>query len=160
MILVAVVARATNGVIGDAGGLPWRLPADLAHFKALTMGKPMLMGRKTFEAIGKPLPGRRNLVLTRDRAWDSDGVEAVHDVDAAIAVCADAPELMVIGGAQVYALTLSRTARVELTEVHSNPPGDTRLPAFDPGQWQEVWREEHAATDVRPAFAFARLLRR
>lgn len=160
MILVAVVARATNGVIGNAGALPWQLPADLAHFKALTLGKPVLMGRKTFESIGRPLPGRGNLVLTRDRAWTAPGVEPVADVEAAIGAAGEAPELMVIGGAEVYALTLPRTARVELTEVHAAPRGDIRLLPFDAAEWQEVWREEHPATGVRPAFAFTRLLRR
>lgn len=160
MILVAVVARATNGVIGKASGLPWRLPADLAHFKALTIGKPILMGRKTFAAIGRPLPRRHNLVLTRDPAWTADGVEAVPTIEAAIRAAADAPELMVIGGAQIYALTLPRTERIELTEVHARPDGDTRLPAFDPAQWREDWREEHPLVDGRPAFAFTRLSRR
>ncbi len=160
MILVAVVARADNGVIGYKGRLPWRLPGDLAHFKALTIGKPVLMGRKTFESIGRPLPGRRNLVLTRDPAWKADGVQAVATIEAAMEAAGNAPELMIIGGSAIYALTLPETERIELTEVHAQPDGDTRLPAFDPAGWREDWREEHPAVDDRPAFAFTRLLRR
>ena len=160
MILVAVVARADNGVIGYKGRLPWRLPGDLAHFKALTIGKPVLMGRKTFESIGRPLPGRRNLVLTRDPAWKADGVQAVATIEAAMEAAGNAPELMIIGGSEIYALTLPDTERIELTEVHAQPDGDTWLPAFDLAGWREDWREEHPAVDVRPAFAFTRLLRR
>lgn len=160
MMWVAVVARADNGMIGAGGALPWRLPADLARFKALTIGKPVLMGRRTFASIGRALPGRTNLVLTRDPAWAADGVRAVSSLEAAIDAAGDAPEMMVIGGAEIYALALARLARIELTEVHASPPGDTSLPEFDGAAWREIGREEHPADGSRPAYAFVRLERR
>ena len=150
------LARADNGVIGRDGGLPWRLPADLKRFKAQTMGKPMIMGRKTFESFPAPLPGRRHIVLTRDAGWSAPGVEVVRDMETAIAVAA-APEIAVIGGAQIYALFLPRADRVELTEVHSSPEGDAVVPAFD--GWRELSREDHASEGERPAFSFVTLER-
>lgn len=157
--ITIVIARADNGVIGRASGLPWRLPADLKRFKALTLGKRVLMGRRTWDSLGRALPGRRNLVLTRDAAWAADGAERVASIDAAIDA-ASAPELMVIGGAELCALALPRAERFELTEVHAAPEGDTWLPAPDPAQWREVWREVHAAQDGQPGFDFVTLLRR
>ena len=150
------LARADNGVIGRDGGLPWRLPADLKRFKAQTMGKPMIMGRKTFESFPAPLPGRRHIVLTRDAGWSAPGAEVVADMDAAIAL-ADAPEIAVIGGAQIFALFLPRADRVELTEVHVSPEGDATVPAF--AGWREVAREDHATEGERPAYSFVTLER-
>ncbi len=149
------LARASNGVIGRDGGLPWHLPADLKRFKAQTLGRPMIMGRKTFESFPAPLPGRRHIVLTRDRDWHADGAEVAHTPDAALALAgADAA---VIGGADVFALFLDRADRVELTEVHAAPDGDTIVPAFT--GWREVFREDHPADGDRPAYSFVTLHR-
>ncbi|ABQ70131.1 dihydrofolate reductase [Rhizorhabdus wittichii RW1] len=157
--IVFVLARARNGVIGRDGDLPWRIPADLRHFKALTQGAPMLMGRKTFESLPGLLPGRRHIVLTRDRDWRAEGAEVTHSVDAAVAL-ADADRLSVVGGAEIYALLLPRADRIELTEVDDAPEGDTVVPAFDPAVWREDAREAHPAADGKPAFAFVTLRRR
>jgi dihydrofolate reductase len=150
------LARADNGVIGRDGGLPWRLPADLKRFKAQTMGKPMIMGRKTFESFPSPLPGRRHIVLTRDGGWSATGAEVAHSVEEAIALAA-APDIAVIGGAEVFALFLARADRVELTEVHAVPDGDTIVPAFT--GWREVGREGYPAEGERPAYSFVTLER-
>ncbi|USU11809.1 dihydrofolate reductase [Sphingomonadaceae bacterium OTU29THOMA1] len=149
------LARADNGVIGRDGGLPWRLPADLKRFKAQTMGRPMVMGRKTFESFPAPLPGRRHIVLTRDRTWAAVGAEVVHSVEDALAMAGD--DVAVIGGAEVFALFLDRADRVELTEVHLEAEGDVSMPAFD--GWREVAREDVAAEGGRPAYSFVTLLR-
>ncbi|MGD9599760.1 MAG: dihydrofolate reductase [Steroidobacteraceae bacterium] len=141
---------ARNGVIGARGALPWRLPDDLRRFKALTMGKPVLMGRRTWASIGKPLPGRLNLVLTRDAAFGAEGATVVHSLAEAFAHAT--VELMVIGGAEVYALALPYATRVELTAVDADIDGDTRLPPFDPAAWHEIARERHEA-DGRHAYA-------
>jgi dihydrofolate reductase len=140
-------------VIGRDGGLPWHLPADLKRFKALTMGKPMIMGRKTFESFPSPLPGRRHIVLTRDRGWTADGAEVAHSVDEALALAGH--DAAVIGGAEVFALLLDRADRVELTEIHAAPEGDATVPAFS--GWRETAREDHAADGDRPAYSFVTL---
>lgn len=139
-----VAAVADNGVIGAEGKMPWHLPADLAHFKQLTLGKPVLMGRLTWESIGRPLPGRRNLVLSRDPGWRADGADRVGSLDEALrATCeSGAGELMVIGGAEVYRQALPRAARIYMTRVHAEPWGDTLFPELDPDAWQEVSRRE------------------
>ena len=165
MIVAFVVARAANGVIGRDGGLPWRIPADLAHFKRLTVGKPVVMGRRTFESIGKPLPGRHNIVLTRDPAWRADGVTVVPNLAEAIAAAgmdprARADELMIVGGATVYAEALPLARRVYLTEVHASPEGDTTMPGFGAQVWAEVAREDAAAVGETPAYSFVTLERR
>ena len=157
--IVFYLARADNGVIGKDGHLPWRIPADLRRFKAMTMGKPMLMGRRTFESFGGPLPGRRHIVLTRSNGWSAAGAEIAHGKDEAVALVGDAPEIAVVGGAEVYRQFLSDADRIELTEVHAAPEGDTVMPGFDPADWQEIWREDHPAEDGRPAFSFVRLER-
>jgi dihydrofolate reductase len=149
------LARADNGVIGRDGGLPWRLPADLKRFKAMTLGRPMVMGRKTFESFPAPLPGRRHIVLTRDRSWSAAGAEVVHDVDAALALAGD--DVAVIGGAEVFALFRDRADRIELTEVHCAAEGDVTMPGFD--GWREVAREDFAAEGERPAYSFVTLVR-
>lgn len=162
--LVLVVARARNGIIGRDGALPWHLPADLRRFKAMTVGKPVVMGRKTFESIGKPLPGRHNIVLTRDPGWSAIGVTVAPNLAEAIAAAgldprARADEIMVIGGAQIYAEALASATRIELTEVDAAPAGDTMLPPFDPQRWREVAREAYPAEGERPGFAFVTLVR-
>lgn len=151
----AILARADNGVIGVDGRLPWHLPADLKRFKALTMGRAMVMGRKTFESFPSPLPGRRHIVLTRDRNWQADGAEVAHDADSALTLAG--PQAAVIGGAEIFALLLPRIERVELTEIHAAPEGDAVVPPFT--GWQETWREEHSPDGDRPAYSFVTLLR-
>ena len=162
--VVLVVARARNGVIGKDGAMPWHLPDDLKRFKRMTVGKPVIMGRKTFESIGKPLPGRQNIVLTRDAGWRADGVTVAANLAEAVAAAgleprARADGIMVIGGAQIYAEALPSATRIELTEIDAEPAGDTFLPAFDPARWQEVAREAHPAEGDRPGFAFVTLVR-
>jgi dihydrofolate reductase len=153
--IVFVVARAGNGVIGHDGGLPWHLPADLRHFKAITAGAPMIMGRRTFDSLPGLLPGRRHIVLTRDAAWEAEGAEPVTDVEAALQAVSGA-RVSIIGGAEIFALFLPRATRIELTEVHAAPPGDTVLPPF-PG-WIESARVAHPAEGDRPAHDFVTLL--
>ncbi|WP_340265053.1 dihydrofolate reductase [Sphingobium mellinum] len=151
--IVLVLARADNGVIGRDGGLPWRLPADLKHFKALTLGHPMVMGRKTFDSLPGLLPRRRHIVLTRDREWHASGAQVAHDVEDAIRI-ADAPAVMVIGGAQIYDLFLPRADRIELTEVHMDAQGDAAIAYPDPARWREVDRQDHGAEDGYPPYSF------
>jgi dihydrofolate reductase len=151
---------ADNGVIGRGNGLPWQLPDDLKRFKALTMGHAMLMGRRTWDSIGRPLPGRRSLVLTRNTGWRVPGTERVASLEEAVAR-AGAATLFVIGGAEVFSLAWPIIGRLELTEVHASPEGDTRLAGFDRAGWRETFRERHAA-DARHAhpFSFVTLVRR
>jgi dihydrofolate reductase len=137
-LISLIVAMAQNGVIGRDNALPWRLPEDLKRFKEFTLGKPILMGRKTFEAIGRPLPGRANLVLTRDRDWHAPGVIPVHSVEEALRQTRTCDELVAIGGAEIYRLLLPLARRIYLTHVHADIPGDTYFPAFDPAQWDDV----------------------
>ncbi len=157
---VAIVAMADNGVIGRGNGLPWHLPDDLKRFKALTMGHAMLMGRKTYDSIGRPLPGRRSLVLTRNAEWRAPGCESVASVQEAVEQ-AGSSTLFVIGGAEVFSIAWPIVGRLELTEVHAEPEGDTRLEGFDRAAWRDVFREWHAA-DARHAhpFSFVTLVRR
>ena len=150
-MITLVLARARNGVIGRDGGLPWHLPADLRRFKALTSGKPMIMGRRTFESFPAPLPGRRHIVLTRDPAWRAAGAEVAHSVEQALMLAGG--DASVIGGADVVALFLSRLDRIELTEVYAEPNGDTVVPPF--AGWREVAREDHEGD---PAYSFVTLL--
>lgn len=154
--MTLVLARAENGVIGRDGKLPWHLPADLRRFKALTTGKPMVMGRKTFDSFPAPLPGRRHIVLTHDRGWSRTGAEVAHAPDEALALAGDG-EIAIIGGAEVFALFLPLADRIELTEVRATPAGDAVVPPFV--GWREVAREDHAAEDSRPAYSFVTLLR-
>lgn len=156
MPLTAIYARAANGVIGRDGALPWHIPADLRRFKALTMGKPMILGRKTFASFGSPLPGRRHIVLTRDRAWLAEGAEVAHSREEALALAGS--DAALIGGAEVYRLLLPDCQRVELTEIHADFAGDTIIPPLG-SEWREVARQEHPAQDGRPAFAFVTLER-
>ncbi|HEY0623018.1 dihydrofolate reductase [Sphingomonas sp.] len=151
------LARADNGVIGVDGKLPWHLPADLKRFKAQTMGKPMVMGRKTFESFPSPLPGRRHIVLTRDPSWQREGAEVASSVEAALRLAGDG-DVAVIGGAEIFALFLDRAERIELTEVHVSPAGDAVVPPFGP-EWRETAREDRPAEEGRPAHSFVTLER-
>lgn len=155
--LFLIYARAANGVIGRDGQLPWHLPADLKRFKALTMGKPMIMGRKTFESFPSPLPGRRHIVLTRDAGWQLPGAEVARSVEEACAMAGDG-EVAVIGGAQINAMFLPLARRVELTEVHADYEGDVAMPPLGP-RWREAMREEHGAQGDAPGYAFVTLVR-
>ena len=152
-----VVAVADNGVIGRDGQLPWHLPADLQHFKSLTLGKPVLMGRRTWESIGRPLPGRRNIVLSRAPVAEVAGgtsVEGVTSLAEAMARCAAVDELCVIGGADLFRAALPVATLLHLTRVHATVEGDVYFPAYDEREWREVARREHAA-DERHAFALS-----
>ncbi|MGB6602763.1 MAG: type 3 dihydrofolate reductase [Steroidobacteraceae bacterium] len=146
-----IVAMANNRVIGRGNALPWRLPSDLKRFRALTLGKPVLMGRGTFESIGRPLTGRVNLVLTRAAGWAAEGTLTVRTLAEALERASDSPELVVIGGAQVYALALPTARRIYLTHVHAEVPGDTFFPAFEPGEWRDVESSAQPA-DERHAY--------
>jgi dihydrofolate reductase len=145
--LVLVVAVAENGVIGRKGGLPWRIPGDLKHFKAVTMGKPMVMGRKTYESIGKPLPGRTSIVLTRDKNWRAEGVLVGHSLDEILKLANEdakktgAKEIAIIGGSALFEETLPMAAKIELTEVHAKPEGDVFFPKYDRAAFRESRRE-------------------
>lgn len=150
--LFLIYARADNGVIGKDNALPWRLPADLKRFKALTINKPMVMGRKTFESLPGLLPGRRHIVLTRDAAWTAEGAEVATSVEQALDL-AGAGEVAVVGGAEIYRLFRPLAERVELTEVHGAFEGDTVVEPLGP-EWTEVSREVHQAESGRPAFDF------
>jgi dihydrofolate reductase len=161
LLISLLVAASENDVIGRDNGMPWHLPDDLKHFKALTLGKPVLMGRRTYESIGRPLPGRTNLVLTRATDWSVPGVTVVADLDAAIRAAASAPELVVAGGAQVYALALPRATRIYLTRIHAIIDGDTRLPGLDLHRWDELSRQVHPVDARHPyAMSFVTLERR
>jgi dihydrofolate reductase len=158
--IVFYLARADNGVIGKDGRLPWRISADLNRFKKSTMGKPMIMGRKTFESFPSPLPGRRHIVLTRSQHWAPEGAEIAHSPEEAIALAGNDSDIAVIGGAEIYRLFLPHADRVELTEVHCEPDGDTEIEGFDPETWAETAREDFPAEDAQPAFSFITLERR
>lgn len=151
--ITLIYARAANGIIGKDNKLPWHIPADLKRFKALTMGKPIIMGRKTFDSFASLLPGRRHIVLTRDPKWQAEHAEVAHSVAQAIEI-ADASDVWVIGGAEIYALFMPVANRVEITEVHADYEGDTFMPAIDEAEWTEIAREDHPASDTKPAFSF------
>jgi dihydrofolate reductase len=142
-----VVAIAENGVIGDRGTIPWRIPDDMKHFRSVTMGKPCIMGRKTWASLPKkPLPGRANIVVTRDRTFAPHGAVVAHSLDEAFMCAGDADEIAVIGGADIYEAALPRATRIHLTEVHRAFPGDARF-AFDRTPWRETQREDRATPD-------------
>jgi dihydrofolate reductase len=149
-----VVARDRRGVIGVDGRLPWRLPDDMKHVRELTVGKPLIMGRRTFESIGKPLPNRTNIVLTRDPAFGCEGCLVARTAEDALRLAGDAPEVIVFGGGGVFAEFLPRADRIYLTEVDAEVSGDTYFPRLDPAEWREVARQTHAA-DARHPFAFS-----
>lgn len=136
------LARADNGVIGLDNVIPWFIPGEQRRFKAMTMGKPMVMGRRTFESFPAPLPGRRHIVLTRNPGWAAPGAEVAHTREEAIALAGDVPEIAVIGGAEIFRMFDDIADAVELTEVHLSPDGDAVMPPFDPARWREVSRED------------------
>ena len=144
--IVFIVAAARNGVIGAAGALPWRLPSELRRFRDTTWGRPMIMGRKTFDSIGKALPGRETIIVTRDHSFHVEGAHVVHSLDAALelgkarATAMGVDEIMIVGGAEIYAALISRADRIVLTEVDLTPDGDAVFPQLD-GSWKEVSRE-------------------
>jgi dihydrofolate reductase len=152
MIRSLVVAVARNGVIGHTNGLPWRLPGDLAFFKRLTMGHPVIMGRRTYESIGKPLPGRHNIVLTRSPGFEAAGCTVVDSLEAAYLSAGAVDEVFVIGGAQLYATAFAGADRIYLTEVESEIEGDTYFPPFDRSAWNET-QLERQGRDERHAHA-------
>ena len=157
--ITLIVARADNGVIGRDGKMPWHLPADLRRFKQLTMNRPMIMGRKTFDSLPALLEGRRHIVLTRDTAWEEEGAEPVHSVEAALRL-ANSPHVMVIGGAEIYQLFLPLATRIELTEVHLDAAGDARIAYPDADLWQQAARDSHGTDNGRPAYDFVSFTRK
>lgn len=158
--ITLVLARAANGVIGADGKMPWHLPADLRRFKQLTMGRPMIMGRKTFDSLPAILEGRRHIVLTRDPEWQDEGAEPVATIDEALRL-ANAPHVMVIGGAEIYRLFLPLADRIELTEVALEPTGNAIIDYPAAADWFEAAREDHPADDAgRPAYSFVTLTRK
>lgn len=149
-----IAARARNGVIGRDNAMPWRIPGELAHFKRVTMGHPIIMGRKTWQSIGHPLPGRRSIVVTRDGSFIANGAEVVYSVEQALAHCAGAPEAFVIGGAQIYEAAMAYADRLLITEIDRDFEGDAFMPAPDPATWRETARDTHTA-DGDPPFQYA-----
>ena len=160
MKLALVVAMARNGVIGRDGSLPWHLPADLKRFRAITMGKPIVMGRRTHESIGRPLPGRRNVVLSREPAYRAAGCEVFATLADALAALNAVEEVMIVGGAALYAEALPLAQTLYLTEVDAAPHGDVHFPTFDCTQWREVAREQHAAEQGNEHASCFRVLER
>lgn len=151
--LTLVAAMAHERVIGIDNTLPWRLPEDLQHFKAVTLGKPVIMGRKTYDSIGRPLPGRRNIVVTRQGDWTRDGVETAGSLDEALAMAAGVEEVCLIGGAELYRQAIGQADRLSLTEIDAVYAGDAWFPAIDPARWVEQSRESHvSATGLAYAF--------
>lgn len=159
-LISLIVAMAKNGVIGRDNQLPWRLPADLAHFKRVTMGKPMIMGRKTWESLPGLLPGRRHIVVTRDKAYRAEGCTLVNSLDQALAAAGEAAEVMVVGGGTIYKEMLPRADRLHLTLVDAEVEGDARFPEIDFSQWRECTRESHPADERNPhSYTFLELER-
>ncbi len=155
--IVLIYARAANGTIGKDGAMPWHLPEDLKRFKQLTMGKPMIMGRRTYESFGEPLPGRRHIVFTRDKEWTGTKAEVVNTMGQALERAGNG-EIAVVGGAQIYGLFLPLANRIELTQIHEDYDGDTHMPA--PGEeWVEIGREDHPAKDGKPAYSYISYVR-
>jgi len=145
--IVLVAAMAQGRVIGMAGGMPWHLPADLKHFKAVTLGHPVVMGRRTFESIGRALPGRLNIVVSRSRPSLPDAVVLADSLDSALAACGDVDEIMLIGGGEIYRQALDRATRLELTLIDAAIEGDTFFPVFDPHFWHLTAMESRPADD-------------
>lgn len=142
-----VAAIAANGIIGANGRLPWRLPGELQHFKKLTMGHPIIMGRRTWESLGRPLPGRENIVVTTTPDYQAEGAAVARSLDAAIALCLGEPVVFVIGGTRLFAEALPIARGMVLTEIRRDYEGDTVFPSYDRSQWRETQREAHAAPD-------------
>ncbi|MCB1665103.1 MAG: type 3 dihydrofolate reductase [Pseudomonadales bacterium] len=156
MKLALIWAMARNRTIGRNNALPWHLSEDLKYFKRVTMGKPVIMGRKTWDSIGRPLPGRTNIVITRDSAFRAEGAKVVNTLEQALSVAESvgiidgSEEVVVMGGEQIYALALPKADRLYMTEVHADVDGDAHFPEFDRTQWQELARENHAAAGPNP----------
>jgi dihydrofolate reductase len=142
-----LAAVAANGIIGAGGGLPWRLPEDLQHFKRLTMGHPIIMGRRTWESLKGPLPGRENIVVTRNKGYEAAGAGVANSLEAALALCADEPIVFVIGGSQLFAESLPIAAGLVMTEIYRDFEGDTWFPQYERSRWKESQRERHVAAD-------------
>ena len=142
-----VAAVASNGTIGARGRLPWHLPGDLKHFKSLTLGHPVIMGRRTWESLGRPLPGRENIVVTRKAGYEAPGAAVASSLDAALALCAGEAVAFVIGGSELYAAAVPIAAGLVLTEIHRDYEGDARFPEYDRSHWRETRRERHTAAD-------------
>ena len=160
--IILVLAMADNGVIGVSGAIPWRIADDMKRFKALTMGKPIVMGRKTWDSFPKkPLPGRTNIVVTRDRSWRAQGATVAHSLEDALTLAEreQPSEIAIIGGAEIYKAALPRATRIELTQVHLKPQGDTRLEPFDRNVWRESARSEHTTPDGL-RYSYVTLMRR
>ncbi|AKH43409.1 dihydrofolate reductase [Altererythrobacter atlanticus] len=155
--VIFVVARAIDGTIAQDGDVPWKIREDLQRFKRLTMGKPMVMGRKTFDSLPKLLPGRRHIVLTRQAGWSAQGAEVAHDMDAALALAGDG-DIAVIGGAEIFDMFLPLATRLEITEIFENTDGDVFMGTPDPKKWREIFREKHSAENGDPAYAFVTLV--
>jgi dihydrofolate reductase len=147
MKLSLIVAMDQKGVIGRDNALPWRLSSDLQHFKAVTMGKPIIMGRKTHDSIGKPLPGRRNLVITRNPVYNAPGCEVCTSLDEALAKCQTESETVIIGGRDIYEAAIKKADRIYLTEVHADVDGDTWFPVFDWSEWKKIEQQDFSADD-------------
>lgn len=162
MTRIAIVVIVTeNGVIGRDKGMPWHLPDDLKRFKQVTMGKPVIMGRKTFESIGKPLPGRLNIIITRNSGYAVPGCTTVASFDEALKAAGDVPEVCVIGGGEIFLQALPRVEVVYLTQIHASIDGDTYFPSLPPSKWREIFREEHGVDERhRHSFAFLTLERK
>lgn len=157
--IVLVCARADNGVIGVKGRLPWHLPDDMRRFKQITVGRPMIMGRKTFDSLPGLLPGRRHIVVTRNSDWEAEGAERADGLGAALAL-ANAPQVCVIGGAEIWAQALPFADRIELTIVHCEPDGDAYIDMPDPAEWTKTVSESYDTADGRPAFDFVTFRRK
>jgi dihydrofolate reductase len=158
--LSIITAFDRNRLIGRDNALPWHLPADLAFFKKTTLGKPIIMGRKTYESIGRPLPGRRNLIVSRNSGFQAKGCEVCSSVDEALGLAQDQPEAMLIGGASLYQQALERAHTLYVTEIHAVFDGDAWFPEIKPAQWRESWREDHAADERNPhAYSFVKYSR-
>ncbi|MDH3387568.1 MAG: type 3 dihydrofolate reductase [Gammaproteobacteria bacterium] len=158
--LSLIVAMDENRLIGSNNELPWNLPADLAYFKRTTMGKPIVMGRKTFESIGKPLRGRRNIVLTRDVNFSAAGCEVTHGIEEAQRLCEGAAEIMLIGGASLYEQAMGLATRLYITRIHHGFNGDTWFPEFDPAEWRLEHREDFDADHNNPySYSFIKFIR-
>jgi len=157
--LSIISAMDENRLIGSNNALPWHLPADLAFFKRTTLNKPILMGRKTYESIGRPLPGRRNIIITRNPDYRQPGCESVVSIDKALELVFDQPEVMLIGGESLYKQTINRAQTLYITEIHGKFEGDAWFPEIDPKRWQENWREDHQADDRNEcAYSFIKYL--
>ena len=150
MLISLIAALARDNVIGRHNLMPWHMPADLRHFKSVTLGKPVVMGRRTFESIGRPLPGRRNLVISRNVDWQADGVEVVSSLEQALALLAGSDEVMIIGGGQLYAEALPLAHRLYLTHIELAVEGDTHFPDYTCFSWREIETESHCADEHNP----------